>query len=740
MNKFIILLRRLSLSVVPVAVMACFMFGSLWLLSAATENSGTFGRLHVVLVVVNVIGLIVLVGLIGIDVIRLVRQYRRMVTGSKLTARLVGIFVVMAIVPVSIVFYFSLGFLQKGIDSWFDVRIERAMDDALDLSRSSLDMRMRDLLKQTRTMSAALQNVPDALALFTLNDLRYQSNASELTLVTETGTVIASSSSDPTAIIPKQPGDDVLSRLREEESYVGLAPIDQMGLHVRVAIRSQFADSPESRVLFALFPLDERISILADSVQSAFAKYKELVYLRGPLKQSFSFTLMLVVLVTMLSAVWVAFFFAQRLVAPIRVLAVGTRAVASGNYNKKLPIMRGDELGELVESFVDMTEKVSSAQEEARRSQHQAERERTYLGAVLGRLSSGVITLDNNKRIRAVNAAASQVLGVDLEPVRGKTLEELEAYSPEIQAFVHTLVSHVNDSHDEWREEVMLVGASGKKILMCQGSSLPDLMGMPAGSVVVFDDVTALIQAQRDAAWGEVARRLAHEIKNPLTPIQLSAERLRHKYLDKMAAEDAEVLDRSTHTIVQQVQALKEMVQAFSDYARAPKLQLQPLVLQTVIDEVLDLYRGEGQSVKLVFDADESVPAVEADPGRFRQLLHNLIRNALESLAGQVDAAIIVSLSSVISEDKHFVELQVVDNGPGIEENMLDKLFEPYATNKSKGSGLGLAVVKRIVEEHSGILFAENRPDGGARFVVRLPALEYSVGSTKAVARNVGAG
>jgi nitrogen fixation/metabolism regulation signal transduction histidine kinase len=479
----------------------------------------------------------------------------------------------------------------------------------------------------------------------------------------------------------------------------------------------------DPRVLFALFPLDERVSVLADSVQSAFAKYKELIYLRGPLKQSFSFTLILVLLVTLLTAVWVAFFFAQRLVAPIRILAIGTRAVASGNYQKKLPITSHDELGELVQSFVDMTDKVSTAQQESALSQHQAEREQAYLRAILGRLSSGVITLDKNQTVRAVNTAASHILETNMDAAMGNDLLHLQAAAPEIQAFVEVVARHIADSIDEWREEVTLMGANGHKTLMCQGAGLPGVKGMPAGFVIVFDDVTAMIQAQRDAAWGEVARRLAHEIKNPLTPIQLSAERLRHKYLDKMAPQDAEVLDRSTHTIVQQVQAMKEMVQAFSEYARAPKLQIQPIELSTLVREVLDLYVSNNQQVTINFDCGDAIPAVEADTGRMRQLLHNLIRNAIESLADQDNGRVNITLARQVVAGIDFVELRIEDNGPGIEEEMLDKMFEPYATSKHKGSGLGLAVVKRIVEEHSGVVFAENRPQGGACLVVRLPAL-----------------
>lgn len=724
MGKFLVWLRRMSTSVVPVVVMAIFMFGSLWLLSAATENSSQFGRMHVALVIVNVLGLVVLVGLIGVDVVRLVRQYRRAATGSRLTARLVGIFVVMALVPVSIVFYFSLGFLQKGIDSWFDVRVERAMEDSLELSRSSLDMRMRDRLKQTRITADKLRETPNAIAMFNLNDFRNEIGASELTLLFQSGRVIASSSDDAMTIIPQKPDGSILSQVRNEKDYVGLAPIDNRGLHIRVAVQIDTADvAVDPRVLFALYPIDARVSVLADGVQSAIAKYKELVYLRDPLKQSFSFTLALVLLVTLLSATWAAFFFAQRLVAPIRILAIGTRAVASGNYQKKLPVTSTDELGTLVQSFVDMTNKVSDAQGDAQKSQYRAEREQNYLRAVLGRLSSGVITLDKSQRVRAVNAAASQILELDMEAAMGSNLARIENDAPELKKFIADIVKHISGDANDWREEITLTSAGRHKTLMCQGARLPGVKDVPAGYVVVFDDVTAMIQAQRDAAWGEVARRLAHEIKNPLTPIQLSAERLRHKYLGTMAPEDAEVLDRSTHTIVQQVQSMKDMVEAFSEYARAPKLQPLPLVLEALVSEVLDLYAGEKQAVNLHVHADDSTPMVEADAGRMRQLLHNLIRNAIESLSETKNGRVDIHLQEVEHAAQRFVEIRIEDNGPGIPADMIENLFEPYATSKPKGSGLGLAVVKRIVEEHDGILYAENKAEGGARIVIRLPAL-----------------
>jgi len=722
MSQVTLLLKRISDSFFPVLAMGFFLVLSLTLLSTATQSSVQFGRLHLVLVVINALGLIVLVGLIGVNFIRLIRNYRRNVVGSRLTARLVIIFVILAVAPVSVVYYFSLGFLQRGIDSWFDVRVEAAMEDALELSRSSLDLRIRELLKQTRLMADSLVDKADATVLLTLNDLRSESNAYELTLLTDNGRVIASSSADTTAIIPSKPDEVILSQVKNNKSYAGLAPMGDLGLQIRVAVEVDTIEAPaQQRVLYALFPIADRMSQLADSVQSAYGQHKELIYLREPLKNSFTLTLSLVLLVSLLTAIWAAFFSAQRLVAPVRVLAVGTRAVAAGNYDKKLPITSSDELGSLVQSFTDMTNKISMARDEAERSKEQVERERAYLRAVLGRLSSGVITLDADLQVRVANSAASQILGIDVDRAIGRPLNVIKGYSKHLKDFVDVLTRKLLRDQGEWHEEVAVARKRGNKILMCRGAVLPSDDEARAGYVVVFDDVTNLVQAQREAAWGEVARRLAHEIRNPLTPIQLSAERLRRKYLSRMKAEDAEVLDRSTHTIVQQVESLKEMVKAFSEYARVPKLQLQPLNIEVLINEVLDLYRDDESDITFTVDINADVPDVEADVGRIRQLLHNLVKNAIESTRGKKDSLISISVERIVGITQDMLELRVVDNGPGIPEDMMEKIFEPYTSTKTKGGGLGLAVVKRIVEEHSGSVFAENRHEGGACIVVRLP-------------------
>lgn len=710
----IALIKRWSTGPLPIAVLFGLLLVSLYLLGRATQNSEEFGRLYVTLLALNLCLLVLLVALIATNMLRLWRQYRAQATGVRLTLRLVVMFVILAMVPVSVVYYFSVDFLRRGIDSWFDVRLERALDDALELSRSVLDARMRDLLRRTETTAAEFALVDDAELDAALNRLSVDNEAAELSLFSASGRLLASSGINPAKLLPTRPDEAILLQLRQGVPYMGLDQIPEFGLNMRVVV-----PVAGGRMLQVLYPVPERLAALTNNVQATYTRYDRLQYLREWLKFSFTLTLSLVVLLSLLMAVWTAFYAARRLVAPIRTLAIGTRAVASGNYSRRLPLPSNDEFGVLVQSFNDMTGKIALAQEEARLSQRHAESQSAYLEAVLGRLSSGVLVLDGDGVLRTANAAAAQVLGVDAAALAGVPLAALADAHPHLQGFVESLARHVAGGRSEWREEVTLFGAAGRRVLICGGATLAgDGLGT-TGSVIVFDDVTALIQAQRDAAWGEMARRLAHEIKNPLTPIRLSAERLRHKYLKAMPPAEADVLDRSTHTIMQQVDAMQEMVKAFSEYARSPKLQRRALDLNRLVEEVLDLYRGHAP-VEWALALDPELPAIEADAGRFRQLLHNLVKNALDALGERGDGCIAVATRCVVRADFPYVELRIEDNGPGFPAELMGEVFEPYVTTKPKGTGLGLAIVKKIVEEHGGVISAENAA-GGACVVIRLP-------------------
>jgi len=718
-------LKKLFSGAKPIIALIILILASLGMLSDAIHGSTNLDTLFTTLLIINVLAIILLVGLIIKNLYSLLSALKRNLTGSKLTARLVLLFAIMSFIPVSVVYYFSLDFLKQGIDSWFSVRVEGALDDALELSKASLNIRKRELLRQTKQISTEFNAIPDELTALSINDIRINLGATELTLINAQGNIIASSSEESLNLLPSRLDESIQTYLNQGNDYVDIEPLkDGSQYAIRVAIMIPSADPVgEPRVLQSTFNVTERINTLANSVQASYTVYRERVYFRESLKISFVFTLSLVLLLSILMAIWVAFYFAKRLVQPISDLVDGTQAVAEGNYKTKLPMSGKDELGFLVKSFNQMTQKIAMVTDEANRSQQQLAEQHAYLEVVLTNLSSGVITLDHDRRIHTCNAAASQILGLKLEPYEGFSLNKLSHEQPQTLLFIDMILSHL-DSHDsEWQEEMTFFNATGRQVLLCRGSSLPatDSPETSSGYIIVFDDITNLVQAQRNAAWGEVARRLAHEIKNPLTPIQLSAERLRHKYLDKLPAKDAELLDRSTHTIVQQVETLKEMVKAFSDYARMPTIELQPTNLNAVIMEVSDLYRNNDMGCRIKLNLDQDTPEIDADDGRLRQLLHNLIKNALEAMQDQTNPKLEISTQCMEKEACKFVELKINDNGSGIPDDLVGELFEPYVTNKPKGSGLGLAIVKKIIEEHGGMIWAENNEIGGATVVIRLP-------------------
>jgi two-component system, NtrC family, nitrogen regulation sensor histidine kinase NtrY len=719
--------KRTGFGVLPMLLLFALLLASLTLMSDATHNSERFGELYSWLLLINAMGLVVLGALVVANIIWLISQQRKKAVGAKLTTRLVITFVVLAMVPVSIVYYFSLQFLHRGIDSWFDVRIEQALDDALDLSRTALDVRLRDVLRVTESVADEIAESPSTTLSLNLYDLRVRSGAAELTLLGSDNRIIASSSIDPTVIVPHRTSNDMLQLVRNGKHYIGLDPVGESGLFARalVPVLSSRQDS-EVYILQALFTVSERLSALAESVQSAYGHYKELAYLRTPLKFSYTLTLSIVLVLSLLAAIWAAFHSARRLVAPVTDMAEATRAIAEGDYSKRLPVASDDELGFLVRSFNDMTRRLSKARDQARKSQQQVEGQRAYLEAVLANLSSGVMSIDADWVIRAVNSAARQNLGVDIKAYLGRSLTEIGRDHAFLRPFVDVISRNHRSGKKLWQEEVSLFGVNGRQVLMCRGTSFKGTNSGRDGKVIVFDDVTALIQAQRDAAWGEVARRLAHEIKNPLTPIQLSAERLRRRFIERMDKDDVEVLDRATRTIVNQVEAMKKMVNAFSEYARVPQISLEAVDLNMLVQEVLELYRGVDSKVQLVTHLDAQQPCIEGDLGRLRQLLHNLLKNSLEAVAETAGACITVTTHTADESDRAYVELVIDDNGPGFPERVLDNIFEPYVSTKPRGSGLGLAIVKKIVEEHGGVIAAEGNPEGGARIRIRLQSAEVS--------------
>ncbi len=707
---------RRSLGAIPVAILIGGLFVVLVLMRDAVENSEALSVAFVPLLFMVLLGLLVLAMLVIVNVVKLVRRYRRQAAGSRLTARIVVLFALISLLPVGVVYYFSLGFLLRGIDSWFDVEIGRAMQDALVLNQASLDLNQRLLGKITEQLLAGIEDRSATAIALSLNNLRRQAGAIELTVYGNGSQVMGTANEDPTQLVPNHAEREIQQGVRAGTNYVGLesGPADEL------VVRTLVQD-PRGRPMMmqAIFPTSSRISELSARLEEAYNRYTELAYLRKSLKLSFSLTLSLVLLFGLMAALIFAFHTARRLVAPIADIARATRSIAEGDYEQQISLPRhDDELTSMVASFNAMARRIASARDAAAYSKQVVETQRNYLETILERLSSGVVAFDEALTLRTANPAARTILSLSFTEDAGPSLEQMEREQSWLTPWTETIRRQIA-AGQAWRAEVVLQRGEASQTLLCRGSPLPLPDSSNREHVVVFDDITSLITAQRNAAWAEVARRLAHEIKNPLTPIQLSAERLRHKLLSTAETTDAKVIDRATSTIIQQVEAMKAMVNDFSDYARSPKLQNAPLVFDQLAQEVLDLYRSAGTPA-LAIDLNAAGVQVRGDPLRLRQVIHNLIKNAQEALEGRASANIKVSSALRTEGETQLLEFVVADNGPGFEAHLLERLFEPYVTTKSKGTGLGLAIVQKIVEEHGGMITVANTEEG-ALIRVQIP-------------------
>jgi nitrogen fixation/metabolism regulation signal transduction histidine kinase len=704
----------------PVNLSVLILFGliliSLQMMSSAMQASSELSEVYSWLLLFNALGSVVLLGLVGANIYSLIQNTKRREAGSRLTTRMVSLFVVLALAPAVIVFYFSMQFLHQGIDSWFNVEIDRAMEDALELSQSSLDQRTRWHLKQTQQLIEKLENSSDNLMPLDIENLRQLSGASEMTLFSHQGRIISSSSVNPSDILPSLPDEHIWLQLRQNGLYAALAPVHEEELMVRIIVSNKALDP---QYLQALYPVPVRIADLSDSVEFAFLRYKEMNYLRDSLKMSFSLALSLVLLMSLLAAIWVAFISIRHIIAPVKELVKGTQAVASGHYGQKLPVIAQDDLGFLVESFNEMTQRIAQGRDETRKVGFEVENQRAYLETILANLTAGVISFDELYKIRTANQAAYRIFHVHVNQFIGLTLLELVQSYSELAEPLKSIHRLLMQADDIWQQRIAFLGPNGRQELLCRGTPLFSQEGMRVGAVVVFDDVTDLIQAQKNAAWGEVARRLAHEIKNPLTPIQLSAERMQHKLADKLGVTDAAILERSTQTIVQQVEAMKEMVDDFSEYAKPSKKQAVDIDLLRLVQEVLALYALRSE-VKFKTDYQKGLLVINGDPVSIRQVLHNLIKNALEAIGAH--GLIELSMRRVLKNDSNFIEIALYDDGPGIKEEQVENIFEPYVTTKAKGTGLGLAIVKKIIEEHGGAIWIDTSRNVGAGFIIQLPA------------------
>ncbi len=716
--------RRFVLRVIPVAVSLVALLISLMLVSNVQQDPSRFHQPYVWVLVLTVFALLVVSAAIFHRVITLTRKVREHAPGAMLSARWVRYFLALSLPPVLIVYFFSAYFLTQTVDSWFDVGVEAALADSLELGQQFLENRTLEVRNQVRRLSREIENPGNDVDVVRRTLLANVSSAGplELSVMETDGRMLASANINMLADLPERPGDYALLQAADRGEYAAAEPGVDGILRIRVIQRlPQNVPGGQGYLLHAIYPLPESVTTLASQIEKEYYRYQNLSYLREPLKQSFILILSLVLLLTVLLAILAALNVSRKLVTPISKLAQGTREIAAGDLTYEIQAETRDELGFLVQSFNEMTEALTRASQEAEHSRAQLQSQSEYLETVLGGLTAGVLTLDNDQNVVTANAAAEQILGMPSGFFAGQSLYERAEAAPYLAPLVELIRQQIRRGPAEWQRETRLQAHGQTLVLLVRGSRLDKKISYAGGMVVVFDDVTMLNQAQREAAWAEVARRLAHEVKNPLTPIRLAAERLSMKLKNKLSEEDGNMLERATGTIVSQVEALRSLVDAFGDYAQGPQLERLPMALDQLIKDVVALYQHDEQRVNFQLKLINGPPGLSADSGQIRQLLHNLVVNSSEAVADGKEAHVHIRTRLINQAGKKWLEVELSDRGPGYPRAVLEKPFEPYVTFKTHGSGLGLAICRKIVAEHDGRITIHNPAIGGACTTIILP-------------------
>ena len=699
-----------------------------FLLSFATNSPALYERHYLWLFWVNVTvaGLLALV--ITIASVRLLIRLRRRKFGSRLLVKLAAIFAMVGVIPGLLIYAVSFQFVSRSIESWFDLKVESALDAGLNLGRGTLDARVSELGERTRVAAERLGETGSNLRPLALERLREQLEAQDVAILGPSGQAMFATGGLSTALMPDRPSPTMLRQARLARVASQLEGLDEDNPVAAGSARvralalipsREFSLGEQERFLLVTQLLPPALASNALAVQSAYREYQQRALARDGLRRMYIGTLTLALVLAVFAAVLLAALLGNQLARPLLLLAEGVRQVAQGDLGVKPVFASRDELGGLTRSFADMTQQLSDARSLVQRSVVQVEGARAELQTILDNLTTGVIVFDSKGRIDNVNPGATRILQLPLSAYRRHRLEDVPGLDGFGQAVARRFELHTSSpeagERTHWQDSFELDmpnpegGERNSVTLLVRGAL------MPLGArLLVFDDITDVVSAQRSLAWSEVARRLAHEIKNPLTPIQLSAERLQHKLESKLSGADRTMLNRSVSTIVNQVQAMKTLVNEFRDYARLPAAELVPLDLNALVAEVLALYATAQEAGRLHADLDEALPAILGDGTQLRQVIHNLVQNALDAVVDRSDGRVRVNTETSRNErgEPRAVRLQVVDNGPGFAEKVLKRAFEPYVTTKSKGTGLGLAVVKKIADEHGARVRIANLGQG----------------------------
>lgn len=711
----------------------------LCLLAIASANTEFFERYYALLYRVNLgVGVLLLV-IVTVFFIILFNRLRKGKFGTRLMAKLGIFFAIVGVLPGILIYLVSLQFVSRSIESWFDVKVETALEAGLNLGRAMIENARTDLEKKARVMADQINlnhaYRSDTATALLLSRLQSQLGVQEATLLNANNQIIASAS-DTYDVLPNLPSRTILHQARQTRGYTVVETLsnpaqEQTGFRVRVIVpltlpvmtQMERFQAPETGVYYLqlIQLLSAPLSANAIAVEQAYAEYQAKALGRVGLRKMYIGTLTLTLLLVVFIAMTLALLLGQQLVRPLLQLLQGTKAVAEGDLSPYLAFSGNDELSLLTQQFNQMTKQLAEARNAVNVNRQALEQSKAYLESILMHLTAGVLVMDYHFFLTTANPGAERIFQFNLTSFIGKPLDSI-ALLRKFNATIHAAFDEQeNNESAHWQKqiEVPQFGEKETLVLLVRGTRLPANDPDKRGFLVVFDDITEFLSAQRALAWGEVARRLAHEIKNPLTPIQLSAERLQMKLFDKLAERDAKMLERSIATIVTQVGAMKRMVDDFRDYARLPQAVLQNIQLNELIAEVLALYgiddiqQPTHNVIKL--DLADNLPEIQGDPSQLRQVIHNLIQNALDAVEGEGHQACVMLSTDAVKYQPRAVEsatqsvrLTIADNGPGFSAHILSRAFEPYMTTKAKGTGLGLAVVKKIVEEHGARIDLRN--------------------------------
>jgi len=718
----------------------------LFLLTQATNNRELYERNYAWLFTINVVvASLLLVAVLWVGY-RLIKRLRQGKFGSRLLVKLATIFALVGLAPGVLIYGVSYQFVSRSIETWFDVKVEGALEAGLNLGRVTLDALSDDLLVKSRVASGQLSQSPDAMTTVLLGRIVDQLGASEVAVWSASGHLVATAGETTFQLSPDKPTPSQLRSAKADRSLSWVEGLEDAAsgalTPARIKVLLPISSGalgllPEQRYLLVTRALPAHLVANALAVEGAYREYQERALSRGGLKRMYIGTLTLSLFLAVFGAVLLAVILGNQIARPLLTLAEGVSQVASGDLTPKLAMEGKDELVGLTRAFASMTEQLSEARQTVQHSMARVDAARANLQTILDNLTAGVIVLGEQGEIRSSNPGAARILGVPLSTYEGQRLEDVDGlrdFGRDVQQLFTEFVAHRGDREaDHWQQSFQLGGGNSTSMtnpferaltLVARGAKLPE-----SARLLVFDDISEIVSAQRAQAWGEVARRLAHEIKNPLTPIQLSAERLEMKLTGKLQPPEQAILVKSVKTIVDQVDAMKRLVNEFRDYARLPAAELKPVDLNAMVLDVMQLYDGEASTVPVRLELDPLCPMVRGDAQQLRQVIHNLVQNAQDAsettaLNPEEDASIVLRTQWQPTMKK--VRLSVIDRGTGFPEHILKRAFEPYVTTKAKGTGLGLAVVKKIADEHGTRVDIANRvEDGtvtGAQVSLSLPA------------------